>query len=106
LKSAGLFPEAALRFFERVLTAFFSRRPSAASRNAFPERGLWSNTVSCISNTRGINVEQMLGKLSEKGYGISNGYGPLKEKTFRIGHLGDHTVGDLKKLPDTIDGVV
>ena len=38
---------------------------------------------------------------------MSNGYGPLKDKTFRIAHMGDLTEEELKKylsdLKATID---
>jgi aspartate aminotransferase-like enzyme len=29
---------------------------------------------------------------------ISNGYGKLKEKTFRIGHMGEWTPTEIKKV--------
>jgi aspartate aminotransferase-like enzyme len=62
----------------------------------FPEPGFYSNTVSCIKNTRGISVEEMNAELGKRGAVISNGYGPLKEKTFRIAHMGDLTVEDMR----------
>ena len=36
------------------------------------------------------------GRRGEKGYLMSNGYGPLKDKTFRIAHMGDLTEEELK----------
>ena len=45
--------------------------------------------------------------MGEKGYLMSNGYGPLKDKTFRIAHMGDLTEEELKSylsdLKATID---
>jgi aspartate aminotransferase-like enzyme len=35
---------------------------------------------------------------------ISNGYGPLKGKNFRVAHMGDTTMADLEELLATIDG--
>jgi len=55
----------------------------------FPESGYESITVSCIKNTLGKNVKDLNQKLGENGYMISNGYGKLAEKTFRIGHMGE-----------------
>ncbi len=34
---------------------------------------------------------------------ISNGYGPLKGKTFRIAHMGDTRPPELEQLLDAID---
>jgi len=37
---------------------------------------------------------------------FSNGYGSqLGEKTFRIGHMGEHTVESIKELTDAIEDV-
>jgi len=36
---------------------------------------------------------------------ISNGYGKLKEITFRIGHMGDHTLDDVKEVLEAIDEI-
>lgn len=48
-----------------------------------------SNTVTCILNTRNIDVGDLNKKLAERGFMISNGYGDLKDKTFRIAHMAD-----------------
>lgn len=73
----------------------------------YPEEGYWSRTVSCITNTRGISVDD-LNKTLVKDYGmrISNGYGDLKGKTFRIAHMGDLTVVDVRGLLGVIDTVL
>jgi aspartate aminotransferase-like enzyme len=64
----------------------------------FPEPGYESITVTCIQNTQGKNVQELNSKLGEKGFMISNGYGKLKEKTFRIGHMGEWTPAGIKKV--------
>lgn len=64
----------------------------------FAEEGYESPTVTTIRNTRGINVSELIEELGRRGYAISNGYGKLKEKTFRIGHMGDLTPEELKEL--------
>jgi aspartate aminotransferase-like enzyme len=40
------------------------------------------------------------------GHEISDGYGKLKSNTFRIGHMGDHTLGDVKALLAVADAVL
>ena len=41
--------------------------------------------------------------MKEQGILVSNGYGELKDKTFRIGHMGEHTMDDLKDLLQRFD---
>jgi len=65
-----------------------------------------SNTVTCIKNTKGIDVGALNKKLGECGYMISNGYGDLKDVTFRIAHMADTTLDELKELISTIDGIL
>jgi aspartate aminotransferase-like enzyme len=36
---------------------------------------------------------------------ISNGYGKLAEKTFRIGHMGEWNVAGIKEVLATIDEI-
>ena len=57
----------------------------------FAEERYASNTLTTIKNTRGISVAELNKKLGEHGYMISNGYGSLKEVTFRIAHMADTT---------------
>ncbi|OLS02973.1 pyridoxal-phosphate-dependent aminotransferase family protein [Tissierella creatinophila] len=65
-----------------------------------------SNTLTTIKNTRGINVSDLNKKLGERGYMISNGYGDLKELTFRISHMGDYTLDDVKGLLENINDIL
>ena len=72
----------------------------------FPEEQYASDTITCIKNTRGIDVAALCKELNNLGYEISNGYGKLAEKTFRIAHMGDLTLDDVKELLSTIDKVL
>jgi len=72
----------------------------------FAEAGARSDTISCISNTRGMQVADFVARLGRRGYGVSNGYGKLKEATFRIGHMGDHTVAAVRGLLAAMDEVL
>jgi predicted phosphoserine aminotransferase len=73
----------------------------------FPEAGYESQTVACIENTQGIDVTATIEEVSEKyDMVFSNGYGSaLGEKTFRIGHMGEHDVESVKRLTDAIEDV-
>ncbi len=65
-----------------------------------------SNTVTNVKNTRGISVAGLNEELGKRGAMISNGYGPLKEHCFRIAHMGDLTLDDLKWVTGQIEDVL
>lgn len=65
-----------------------------------------SNTLTTVTNTRGIDVGELNKKLGERGFVISNGYGDLKDKTFRIAHMGDYTLEEVKELIRNIDEIL
>jgi aspartate aminotransferase-like enzyme len=44
-------------------------------------------------------------QLAEKGYLISAGYGALADKTFRIGHMGEWKLEDIKQVISLIDEI-
>ncbi len=65
-----------------------------------------SNTVTNVENTRSINVGDLNKELGLRGAMISNGYGDLKDKCFRIAHMGDLTLADMKWLTAQIDDIL
>ncbi|MBN1179367.1 MAG: alanine--glyoxylate aminotransferase family protein [Anaerolineae bacterium] len=65
-----------------------------------------SQTVTNVANTRGISVGDLNKALRERGAIISNGYGTLKEKCFRIAHMGDLTLDDINWLLAQIDEIL
>lgn len=60
------------------------------------ERRSW--TVSCLTVPEGRNGREVVKALSKRGWTIGSGYGELKERTIRIGHMGDHTPECLEML--------
>jgi len=72
----------------------------------FAEAGYESPTVTCVSNTREISVAGLNDELARHGLVISNGYGKLKERTFRIAHMGDTQEAELRELLGIIDSVL
>ena len=72
----------------------------------FPEEGYESQTVTCIENTRDIDVAATVEQVSEEyDMVFSSGYGDLSEESFRIGHMGEHTLESIKELTDAIEDV-
>jgi aspartate aminotransferase-like enzyme len=59
-----------------------------------------------VANTRAISVADLNKALGERGAMISNGYGDLKEKCFRIAHMGDLTMDDMRWLTAQIEDVL
>lgn len=72
----------------------------------FPERGYESATVTCVRNTRQIDVAAMVKHAKTRGLVIGNGYGKLKNHTFRLAHMGELTVGDMEELFGVLDEYV
>ncbi len=65
-----------------------------------------SNTLTTIKNTRNISVSDLNKKLGERGFMISNGYGDLKEVTFRISHMADYTLDEVKEVIANINDIL
>lgn len=72
----------------------------------FAQEEFASNTVTCVKNTREISVGDLNKALGERGYMISNGYGKLKEKTFRIAHMAEATLAEIRELLSIIDEIL
>ncbi|MEE9166685.1 MAG: alanine--glyoxylate aminotransferase family protein [Candidatus Neomarinimicrobiota bacterium] len=94
------------RFRRHNLMAERVRQWARKNFRLFAEKGFESDTVTCIDNTRKFEVSDLLARLLEKGYLISGGYGPLKERTFRIAHMGDIQLTEIDELLDAIDETI
>ena len=71
---------------------------AAAGVEYLPREGRRSWTVSCLKLPAGKSAKDVVGALKQRGWTIGSGYGPLKDSTIRIGHMGDHTVAALEQL--------
>jgi len=65
-----------------------------------------SRTVTNITNTRNVDIKALNAELGKRGAMISDGYGPLKGKCFRIAHMGDLTMDDMRWLTAQIEDIV
>ncbi len=72
----------------------------------YPEEKLASKTVTCIKNTRGIVVADLNKELGKRNLQLSNGYGKLKEQTFRIAHMGDLQKSDINELLTAVQDIL
>jgi aspartate aminotransferase-like enzyme len=71
----------------------------------FADENYLSPTLTNVKNTRGINVAEVNEALGRRGARISNGYGSLKEQCFRIAHMGDLTLDDVKWITAQIEEI-
>jgi aspartate aminotransferase-like enzyme len=65
--------------------------------------GYRSPTVSTIRNLRGVDIGALNTFLLTKGMRIANGYGDLKNKTFRIAHMGETQMHHIDELLEAFD---
>ena len=67
------------------------------------EAGYRSPTVTTVTNTRGVDIDDLNDFLAAHDMEISNGYGVFKGKAFRIAHMGEVNDADLDRLFSAID---
>ncbi len=68
--------------------------------------GYRSPTLTVVTLPDGLTGPQVVGAMGELGFSIAPGYGRLKERAIRIGHMGDHTLPDLEALLDALSRVL
>jgi aspartate aminotransferase-like enzyme len=59
--------------------------------------GSQSPTVSTIRLPSDLPAETFTAAVAKRGIVVGSGYGKLKSSTFRIGHMGDHTVETVER---------
>jgi len=93
------------RYVRHLEMAKWTRTWAKKNLEIFPEKGYESITMSTITNKLNKNVGDMLKELAKRNIEISNGYGQLKEKTFRIAHMGDLTLKEVQDVCHNIDEI-
>lgn len=73
-----------------------SRQTGVAWENIVAEAHR-SPTVSTIRLPASIPARPFVARVKQEGIQIATGYGKLGDTTFRIGHMGDHTVSTLER---------
>ncbi|MBU1298111.1 MAG: alanine--glyoxylate aminotransferase family protein [Bacteroidetes bacterium] len=94
------------RFNRHFEMAEYTRAWAKKHFALFPEEKFSSQTLTTITNTRNISVADLNSALGKMGMQISNGYGDLKEKTFRIAHMGELTMADIKEVTSVIEKIL
>lgn len=78
-------------------------REAGVDIDVFAAAGHRSPTVTCITSADAPRVEA---EMFSRGWVIGGGYGKLSDSTFRIGHMGDHTLDELEELLTVLTEVV
>jgi len=96
------------RIFAEGLENRFARHAAMAEKtqawmNAhgmppFAQEGHRSRTVSTIQNAQKIDISAFNKFLAQKSFRIANGYGKLKDQTFRVAHMGEIQMQDVDQL--------
>ena len=68
--------------------------------------GRRSPTVTAVTMPEGRPAPAVVAAMKDRGVVIGRGYGKLKETSFRIGHMGDHTVAELEAVLDGLGEVL
>jgi len=74
--------------------------------DVFAQEGHRSPTVTTVRMPGDAGSPAVVAEMKDRGWVIGGGYGKLKESTFRIGHMGDHTVEELELLLDQLGDVL
>ncbi|HCR36603.1 MAG TPA: aminotransferase [Opitutae bacterium] len=73
----------------------------------FPEKKYAAKTLSCIRNTRNIDLPAFNQALKDEfSFCIDGGYGKLKGKTLRISNMGNETEASMQALLDAMDVLI
>ena len=95
------------RFARHEEMAKFTRAWADEYFRVYPNRNYLSKTLTVIdSHPKGkeemISIPELNKALAERNMQLGNGYGDLKDKTFRIAHMGELTMEDMKEVTGAI----
>lgn len=72
----------------------------------FPKHGYESPTVSCVNAPLSSSGPKLYESMRGKGFELAQGYGALKEQTFRIGNMGFIRNKDIKEMLNALGEVL
>ena len=74
--------------------------------STFPRRGFESPTVSCINAPEGVEGPEIYKAIRGEGFELAQGYGALKDTTFRIGNMGCIPEGQINSMLEALGSVL
>jgi len=76
------------------------------NQELFPKPHCLSETITCIKNIQKWDIERINKELLERGYRMDRGYGKLRGEAFRVSHMGNITLNDIKEYLSNFDEVI
>jgi len=86
-----------------LVEAWVNGAGGALGYRYLPRQDRRSWTVSCLRVPEGRNGRDLVRAVRNAGWTLGTGYGPLRETTLRIGHMGDHTVETVRAALDRLE---
>ena len=75
--------------------------------SVFPDESIASDTVTAVTVPDGVNVSRLLSIVREEhGVVLASGQEALKDKIFRIGHMGDTSPDDIQGVLDALSAAL
>jgi aspartate aminotransferase-like enzyme len=74
--------------------------------STYPKKGYESPTVSCFNAPMGTTGPEVYKAMRTMGFELAQGYGALKESTFRIGNMGYIREEDIDDMLETLGDIV
>lgn len=71
---------------------------SGAGFRVLAPEGCRSPTVTAVQVPAGVDPSAVVEGMRRRGWVVGGGYGEVKRTTFRIGHMGDHTLPEVDAL--------
>ena len=72
----------------------------------FPKLGCESPTVSCVNAPEGMSGSDVYNTMRKRDFELAQGYGQLKDKTFRIGNMGWMPMEYIDEMLEALEQVV
>jgi len=72
----------------------------------FPKSGYESPTVNCVNAPAGIDGVEVYERMRGEGFELAEGYGTIKNATFRIGNMGYIESADIDSMLEALGKVL
>jgi aspartate aminotransferase-like enzyme len=91
---------------ERTYAWVDEMRDAGVGLSLVAPEGYRSPGVTAIRVPEGMAAPDVVKGMADRGWVLGGGYGKWKPETFRIGHMGEHTVAELDALLSELTEVV
>ncbi len=94
------------------ISKFVRDRVKQIGFEIFPDENFASQTLTCVGfenfkkTYNKFDVKIMKEEMKKKGFILADGYGKIKDKTFRIGNMGNVMMDDVTEMTDALEEVV